>query len=69
MMRGEKKVFKADELAKLNVPSMKETEVKVLYPILLQRFVDIRSYLPNYPQKTFPERDFLWNIFSTLLPT
>jgi len=68
-MKGVKKVFKVDQLKKLNVPSMKDTEVKVVYPILIDRFPDIREYLPDYPPKTFPERDYLWTVFSTHKPS
>lgn len=54
-MKGMKKVLKVDELKKLNVPTMKETEVKVLYPTLMSKIPELKEYIPDYPEKTFPD--------------
>ena len=55
------------EIEKLNIPSFDELSVKKLWEHFKNNKT-VMEYMPDYAPEELPERDFFFNVLSTLYP-
>jgi hypothetical protein len=51
----------------VDVPKYPELSVDKIWPKVAD-MPDVSIYFPNYSQKQFPQREYLWNVLFTIRP-
>lgn len=60
-------MLKKYNIKEIHVPHYAELSVKNMYPKLIDK-AHLRMYLPDYPEKVYPEREFFYSVVGTLFP-